>query len=168
MAKKDKIDNSKEKVFISSKVNILGNVITCENSFLQISNITQVWEGTIPKPAIPIIPLIISTLISIICFYFSKDVELIILILPGVAILVIVLFVFSKYINAPQYYGLNIELTSSNIYSFTSDNKEFINRAYNVLKLIIQTQNTNSNLILNFGDGIILNGVDSKKIEIKK
>lgn len=159
-----KNSNSKEKIYKNSQIEIAENIMTYENSFIQLSNITQVWRGDIPKEELPMGTLIFFGSIGIIMigmgFAFSGFLAFL-----GLLLLVAVIFIgYRIQMGIKQYYGLNIELSSNRLLSFTSSEKEVITAAFNVLGNIIKDGKTHDASFINFETGSIQSSVSTTEI----
>lgn len=154
-----KLNNKKEKIFKDATLVIRGNIILFSGHFIQISNITQIRKGNIPKDPFPLAFLLISCILIYLAFIFS---------FYGIGIVVLLfdlgrIYTFFKQV---QYYGLSIELNSGNSYFFTSADKSFVGKVFDVLLNIIEDNNSEANYMMNFGNGVIVN--KSEKVSLKQ
>lgn len=152
-------EGTREKVFSNPILRIKGNAIACEDNFIHINNITQVWVGELPKPTIPWLWVVLGALVGL------TFLSLPLLNLVGIAILVCIVVYVVTRLNKPKIYGLNIELNSARMYSFTSRDSQFLHKVYEVLQniafdggLVAET------LIVNLGNGTIVN--DSSNVKV--
>ncbi len=155
MGEKKNVSKPEETLFESAVVNLKGNIINCQESFIQISNITQVWTGTLPKKPLPIMTLFICGALGFVCFSLIK--LSVILSIAGLGLWCVVGIIIYRHNYNPTSYGLNIELNSGHCYSFLSTDHSFISNVFTVLRNIIQDNNTSNNYLINFGTGTIIN-----------
>lgn len=137
--------NNSQKTFNTPTLKIEGNGIDCQDTFIHIKNITQIWIGEIPKKSLPILYLLCLVVVGFILFIVNFFIGLI-----PLAIAAVVFIIYNKQIT---YYGMNIELSSGRIYSFTSSNKKYLLLAYDCIKSIInKPSDIGYNINLNNGD----------------
>lgn len=182
------IPEKKENFFESPVIRIKGNALSCKNSFIQISNITQVWNEKIRKA-----PLNTRAIFSSILFAFLLFVGAIILfassggsrssysrssssdsagmvalgvflLLLSILFVVIAILIFRSYAKQPQWYGLNLTLNSRESFSYASMNESYVLRAYNTLYSIIEERNFSANYTMNLADGTFVFGDNSGNI----
>jgi hypothetical protein len=163
----NKNDNKKEKVFKDAEMKITGNIVFCDNNtFIQISNISQVNKGVIPKSKLPLMPLAFSGGLGFILLLFGlTQRDATISAIFGIIILGVVAFVIYKNYKEINYYGLIIEITSGGSFSFISDDEKFISKVFNVLGNIIEDGIKGDNVLVNFGSGTIINQSETGDIK---
>lgn len=122
-------DNKKQTTFETPTLTIAGNGIDCQDTFIHTRNITQIWIGQIPKKPMPMVPIIVLLAIGFGLF----NVKFILGLIP-IAIAIAIIFI--NY-NQVTLYGMNIELSSGRIYSFTSSKRNYLEKAYDCIKNII-------------------------------
>lgn len=145
-----------EKVFNDPELRIMGNTISCRDSFIQISNITQAWVGTTAKEPMPVSTLIFCAIGAIAIFSLLPGQGKSLGIIPVVIAAVIL---YRHSLKVPIH-GLNIELNSGRTYTFTSTNMQFIGKAYTVIRSIVQdtgTRTSNDTILINMANGTIVN-----------
>ena len=155
--------DKKEMVYKDSQLEIVKNIMTYEGSFLQLSNITQVWKGKIEKESLPVVPLLIGGIVGIVLLFFSSISAFFAFL--GVIVLGIVVFVVYRHSQIPQYYGLNIELNSGRTVAFSSTDVAFIAKAFEVLGNIVADRTEYGDAIINFGNGTIVSKSSSVSME---
>jgi len=160
--------DNKEKIYKDSQLEIYDNIMVYgnENNFVQLTNITQVWKGEIPKENLPVGMLFSGALIGLVLLIVGL-VSSAILAVIGVIIFGGIVFL-AYHLNSKiiQYYGLNIELNSGRMISFTSSDSKCITGAFNVLGNIIKDGVAHGDTMINFGTGNIVSKASS--IEIGK
>jgi hypothetical protein len=158
---KDK-ENNKNKYFEGENLAIKGNILVCErdNTFIQISNITQVYLGRSPKKAFPIIPFAFFAILAYLGISQNFSIGTGVLQLGAAMggniffVAIINIFIFIGYLSAIvaaiilifyllqiRKYSLNLKLASSNVYSFSAKDKSFLQGAYGTLLEIIHDGN---------------------------
>lgn len=113
-----KEQKERQTTFKSAVMSIYGNGIDCQDTFIHTRNITQMWIGTIPKKPMPFIPIIIFGVVGL--FLIQEKVLL------GLISLAIARVIIFLNLKQTEYYGMNIELSSGRIYSFTSSDRSFL------------------------------------------
>jgi len=144
------------KVFESPKITIRRNGLLFGGTVIQISNITRVWTGLIPKKPFPWLVFILLLVVIVSAFsvgaWESGNPILIVPIFP--AVLVVVYAGYRHHRSQVQFYAVNLELSSGRHFGFTSPDIKFIGKAFNVLtKIIMDAGNDNASYTLNFQDG---------------
>lgn len=153
------MDDNKNKIFENKVMNIQGNIIFSGNNFIQISNITQTWIGTMPKKPFQwkaILFLLIGGFF-IISLPDITDSDTLDFIAVALFLGAFCVFIASIVEQIGEKYALNIELCSGRFYSFTSKNKTFLSEVYTTLINILQDNTSKDNYIINFGSGTIIN-----------
>ena len=64
------------KLFKEKNLTITNNIIETGTHFIQISNITLVWKGTIPKKSLPIILVLVLFVLGVSSFSVMKYLEI--------------------------------------------------------------------------------------------
>lgn len=146
---------SDSKVLESQELVIRGNGIVFNNTVMQISNITQIWAGSIDKKPLALSHVIGGILASLVLFFAGIAFDgLGFLIVISLIVMGFVLYVLWEHKSQVQKYAVNIELSSSRRYAFTSPQRDFIYKAFNVLCSIIVDVGSNTGVYsLNFHDG---------------
>ena len=154
---------SKDKIFKSARIFVKGNVIITEDCVIQISSISSIWIGDIPKKPLPKWLLAILAILSLGCFYAGGT-----FILFGLVLLAIGGFILYRYYTKSDLFGLVMELNSGKPYSFISTNKVFLQNVLNILSNILK-DNKDSKLTynINFADGTIINDINKSDIKIE-
>lgn len=138
------------KIFKNAQVTLEGNLIRCENNSIQISNVSQIWSGRLPKVRIPVNLVVVLLFMAFIGYYFINSTFIVIAALGSV------FFLVCNYWIQVEYHGLNLELCSGEIYSFVSKNTVFVNRVYHLINEIIAKNNDLSIYNISFkGNGEI-------------
>ena len=121
------------KIFRQEILIIANRVIVSKDSFIQIRNITRVWVGR-PKVDVPIFNLIIAFLVgsAVLSTPFS---------IIGWFIMIGTLLIVAYYVYMLCHYMLNFELSSGQVYAFTSLNREFIKQSYEKVKELMEKTN---------------------------
>ena len=116
----------KLKIFRQESLVIANRVIISKDSFIQIRNITRIWHGR-PEVDIPILNLVIALLIGV--AVLSTPFSAI-----GWLVIIATLLVIAYYVYTLCNYTLNFELSSGEVYAFTSLDREFIKHSYEKVK----------------------------------
>jgi len=159
---------TKSKVLESAELTVKDNVISFAGTAMQISNVTQVWKGSLPKKSFPAYPVVVGALLGLGALIFGMSGGGGIVGLLGLAILGFVAYAIWKHKSQMQYYAVHIELNSGRQVSFTSPQLNFIDEAFAVLSNIICEGNKgNKRYNINFGSGIIIDQMnDSSNIKV--
>ena len=145
----------------------MGNAIVCGGSFIQISNITQVWIGEILKPPFPWIVVLIGIAASVALWYFKFEII-------GITLSVIIAVYACAKAFKPKRYALNIEMASARVFSFTSTNAKYLQNTYEILQNIVFDGglarekiivNLGSGTIINESSGVSIGGYDARKAQ---
>ena len=147
-----KNNSSNNQVIDTGFFTIKGNILLSDNIFIQMSNITRVWTGQLPKKPLPLIPVIILIIAGIILFDIKIWLAILAIIIAGIII----------FVNVKQtvYHGINIELNSGNIYSFICDDPSYVKKAFDCLSQCIYNKtNYNKYYKINLNNGVINSGV---------
>lgn len=122
----------KLKIFRREVLTIANRIIISKDSFIQIRNITRIWHGR-PEVSVPVFNLIIAFLIgtATIKTMFKP---------LGILIILGVVAVIGYYIYLLCNYTLNFELSSGEVYAFTSLDREFIKSSYEKVKELINSK----------------------------
>lgn len=126
------------------------------NSIVQIDNITQMWEGTVPRKPLKVINILIVVLIGYLFAsgtLYPKLIGYIIFISLGY-------YFYNRYTKARER-AVNIEISSGRIFSLVSKDREFISKVFKYLSKIIIEKNVNINQVINFETGTFINSIDS-------
>lgn len=143
--------NLNRKIFKNAQVTLEGNLIRCENNSIQISNVSQIWAGGLPKVRIPMNLVLVLLSMVFIGYYFINSTFIVITALGSV------FFLVCNYWIQVEYRGLNLELCSGEIYSFVSKNTVFVNRVYHLINQIIAKNNDTTIYNISFkGNGEII------------
>ena len=116
----------KLKIFKQEILIITNRIIISKDSFIAIRNITRIWHGR-PEVDIPIFNLIISFVLGIVVLGTPFS-------MIGWFIILGALIVSAYYIYILCNYTLNFELSSGEVYAFTSLDHEFIKNSYEKVK----------------------------------
>ncbi|MDR2513604.1 MAG: DUF6232 family protein [Christensenellaceae bacterium] len=149
------------KVFQNENVRIEGNIIRCQENFIQISNISQVWTGQLPKKPLPWLWIIALCAAGAVALWQSPDRfgnPQPVPVLLGLALLIAGIGLGLWTANSNQdLFGLHIEMSSGGTYSFVSSSTFFIQEAFETISEIVRTGKTTENILMNFGSGTIVN-----------
>lgn len=120
----------KLKIFKQETLVIANRVIISKDNFIQIRNITRVWHGR-PEVNVPIVNIIIAFLIgtTLINTPFSA---------VGWLITIVILSMTAYYVYLLCNHSLNFELSSGEVYAFTSLDYEFIKQSYEKVKELME------------------------------
>lgn len=140
---------TKVKLFKKDVLKIANNVIVSKDNFIQIRNITRVWHGrldiNIPYFTILLIFLVgiaIQTMGVISGFEFIGTILILVAIAMG-----------GYYAYLWSHYTLNFELTSGQVYAFTSLKQQFLVECYEKVKEVLETKETiKGNMEFNFSN----------------
>lgn len=122
----------KLKIFRQDVLTIANRIIVSKDSFIQIRNITRIWHGR-PEVSIPVFNLIIAFLIGTAAMGTRLK-------SLGILIILVVVVVVGYYIYILCNYTLNFELSSGEVYAFTSLDREFIRSSYEKIKELIDSK----------------------------
>ena len=122
----------KLKIFRQESLVIANRVIISKDSFIQIRNITRIWHGR-PEVDIPILNLVIALLIGV--AVLSTPFSAI-----GWLVIIATLLVIAYYVYTLCNYTLNFELSSGEVYAFTSLDREFIKHSYEKVKELMENK----------------------------
>lgn len=122
----------KLKIFRQESLVIANRVIISKDSFIQIRNITRIWHGR-PEVDIPILNLVIALLIGV--AVLSTPFSAI-----GWLVIIATLLVIAYYVYTLCNYTLNFELSSGEVYAFTSLDHEFIKHSYEKVKELMENK----------------------------
>lgn len=130
---------------LETNLHIDHNALIFGQTVIQISNISKIWAGYLPKPSFPFMQVCILLGGGVIAVtkYTSLSVIGLILILVGV-------YLIFKYISYKLIYTLNIELNSGTVHRFFSEEKQFINKMFQFLNAILVNDSRNENIIMDF------------------
>lgn len=116
----------KLKIFKQDVLTIANRIIISKDSFIQIRNVTRIWHGK-PDIDIPVFKLLLSFGGSIaVMMNMSSSF--------GLFLMLGVFGAVGYYIYLFNNYTLNFELSSGQVYAFTSLNKEFLIESYHKIK----------------------------------
>ena len=137
---------------------IKGNVMTFNTHLLQLSNITRVWTGQLPKKPLAKLPLIVLIIVCYLFFRFN-------IIWAAVLTLLVIIYLVYSYSKQTIYHGINIEISSAQIYSFICDNENNVKIAFDCLSDCISKRNNNNIYEINMNNGIINKGeINNSKV----
>ncbi len=137
--------------FKNSTMVIEGSTIRWEDHMIQTSNISQVWIGNCLKEQFPVHLVLILFFISL---SGISPVKTIVMLL---ALALCILAWAYCYWNQKNTKDINFEICSGKVYSFVSNNDEFIGQVYDIIRELIVERNINLNFNINFhGDGKII------------
>lgn len=119
----------KIKFFKKETLTIANRLIISTKSFIQIRNITRVWHG---KPDIEIPVFKIIAVFALCSMSFNTPLSGF-----GVCVFMINLGVVGYYVYLYSNYTLNFELSSGEVYAFTSSDKDFLVKSYCKVEEII-------------------------------
>ena len=153
--KKEKSQN----YFEDSLMRVEGNVIISENNLIQITNVTQVWTGPVPKKPLPYFWLAVLAILGI----GAIGLRNVFTVIVGVLLLAICTVIIYMHFSADAVYALNLELNSGRTYSFFTKRTEFVNKSFEFLTEIFEQNNYTGNYLINFGNGTIVNQSDNVK-----
>ena len=122
----------KLKIFRQESLVIANRVIISKDSFIQIRNITRIWHGR-PEVDIPILNLVIALLIGV--AVLSTPFSAI-----GWLVIIATLLVIAYSVYTLCNYTLNFELSSGEVYAFTSLDREFIKHSYEKVKELMENK----------------------------
>lgn len=124
----------KVKLFKNDVLTIANNVIISKDNFIQIRNITRVWHGRLDVN-IPYFKIICAYIAGIalqiggMLGAFSA---------VGTIILLAAFAVTGYYVYLWSHYTLNFELTSGEVYAFTSMQESFLVESYEKVKNLLE------------------------------
>lgn len=120
----------KLKIFKQETLVIANRVIISKDNFIQIRNITRVWHGR-PEVNVPTANMIIAFLIGtgLINTPFS---------VVGWLMTIVILSMTAYYVYLLCNHSLNFELSSGEVYAFTSLDYEFIKQSYEKVKELME------------------------------
>ncbi|MDR3085794.1 MAG: DUF6232 family protein [Christensenellaceae bacterium] len=144
------------KVFKNETVSIEGNIIRCQQNFIQISSISQVWTGQLPKTPLPWLGISFLCVTGLLTCVIGRGVAY--PTLGGLLLIGMGIGVFAwSYAKNKDLYGLHIEMSSGHTYTFIAEDAKFVVQAFEALAHIVRTKLTAENILLNFGSGKIVN-----------
>ena len=158
------LGDGKQKTFEDSILTIKGTIIYWpsvskkhpndkEENFIQLSNITYVWFGKLYKS----IPWLLLTASLALGWFLTRMPNGGLTFVGIIFILLPIAYAVYRYMYKPTY-ALNIELSSTQIRSFTTKNLSFLQTAYFVLRDIVTDKDSfDGSVILNLGNGTIIN-----------
>lgn len=154
----------REKSIETDQLVIKGNIMTWENTMLQLSNVSSISTYSLAGDSFPIRSIAVIVL-GIICFTINALIAILLLIIGGVMI-------YNWYNNNERKKSetfLNIIMNSGNTISFMFNDKTFMRRVLTVLEqIIINGGIGNSNISINIknnqfsGNAQVLNDLNIK------
>lgn len=122
---------TKLKILKKERLVIANRVIISKDTFIQIRNITRVWHGR-PELNVPVVNFIVAFLIG------TALINIPYLSLVGWLIITAVLLMAAYDVYILCNHSLNFELSSGEVYAFTSLNYEFIKQSYEKVKELME------------------------------
>lgn len=158
------------KVLLNPEIRIEGNAITSKRSIIQISNISRAWAGPVPPEKMSALKLTVLAVSGVLgALLLSNNWKRMtegsssggVMVLLGLGLWGIAAYIIYNNLNRPNYYAINLELNSNSVYSFTSTKAENINKIFEVISRILIENNDNENILINFGNGAIINNSEN-------
>jgi len=150
----------KQETLYSTWLNIYGNVLLTPNICMQITNISHVFFGQLPRKKFPVwtLPLLFAGIVGMIIGSPDSysDVSEMIFALGVIAAIITVIIIIAYAFSKPLF-GLHIVMNSGVTYTFTSDSPDFIEKAHGVLCERFNRPGSETYMTLNFGTGTIVN-----------
>ena len=134
---------NKLKIFKQDTLIIEDRIILSKDSFMQMDNITRVWYGRM-EVNVPVLKLISVFVIGIGFLgipYLSA---------LGILSMLGVIGVAAYYYYLWKHYTLSFELSSGQIYAFTTLNNEFLEKSYRKVKEIMNNEKDSGTYEINF------------------
>jgi hypothetical protein len=145
------------KLFRQESLIISKKTIVSKNSFIQIGNITRVWYGR-PEVDIPVFKLLLG-LVGGVAVENTPFKSL------GIIIIMLTFGIIGYYVYLLNNYTLNFELSSGQVYAFTTLRREFLEKSYEKVKQIMDGKNNDKeNYEINFNSCKIQIIKDNKEV----
>lgn len=153
--------NKKNITFKDSTIIINKDTIKWKNHLIKTSNISHVWLGSNKPKCFPLQYVLILFFIALSSLNFIATIALLFTLF-----LYLVCWLYRNRKKTDKKY-IHLETYSNEIYSFVSEEKEFIHKAYEIIRDSVEKNNIVSNIQISFvGKGKIID--ESLGKEIKK
>lgn len=153
-----KIQSNSKKQFSNIVMQIQGNALCFEDNLIQLSNITRVWLGSVPKESLKFIPILVCILIGLFLLIGGMRSGSPLLNVIGLGFCLIAVYFIYQYKSQKQLHAINMELNSSQYFSFFSEDKDFLKKAFQTIQSIMtDTEEKMNNTTINFTNSNIVN-----------
>lgn len=133
--------NDKQKTIETDYLNVRGNLISWNNTILQISNISMITTNEFEKKPIPIYPFLLF-IVGLLTFQFLASLSIVCIVSAS-------LWGYFYYSNAKKIAELKIlsfKLNSGETFGIVFNNQTFLNKVISVLTKILSQEIKSSNI----------------------
>lgn len=152
------VDN--ERIIKNAQIELAGNLMKSENFGIRISNIIQVWPGMRPKQKITLPMMLFLLFADFMSVIFMNELAATLIVFTSLLVLYI------SYYMQEEFQGLNIQLSTGEICTFTSDDKDFINQVYQTIIKVLARDDKEYDYVISFKDHLITDNLSEPEEEI--
>lgn len=139
---------SNTKAIETDFLKVKGNLISWQNTMIQISSISMISTAEVAKNPFPILSIVLF-IVGILCVKFISALAG----LAGIAASIIWIIAWnSKRQKLSELKKLNIMLNSGSVYTIIFNSRDFLDKVIGVLSDILADPDRNDNIIFNIRD----------------